>query len=131
MIEHPNVTLARNLFDAFYRNDVVKLFALIAENAVWHFPGRKGQLAGEHRGREAVFAFLTKIPALSNGTFRAVLGDVLANHDGAVALFRGKGQRNGLTLDNPTCLQMKIENGKIVEFREFVWDLYAVDEFWA
>jgi hypothetical protein len=131
MIERTNETLVRNLFAAFDKNDVVSLFALIADNAVWHFPGRKGQLAGEHRGREAIFAFLTKIPALSNGSFRAVLDDVIANQSGAVALFRGQGQRNGVTLDNPTCLQMKIENGRIVEFREFVWDLYAVDEFWA
>ena len=131
MIEHPNVTLVRNLFDAFQKSDAVRVFALIDENAVWHFPGQKGQLAGDHKGREAIFAFLAKIPALSEGTFNTELTDVLANHKSAVAIFRGKGQRNGIELDNPTCLYMRIENEKITEFREFVWDMYKVDEFWA
>ncbi len=131
MIEHPNVTLVRNLFDAFQKGDTLRLFAMIDENAIWHFPGTKGQLAGEHKGREAIFSFLTKIPTLSNGKFKAELSDVLANQNSAVALFQGKGQRNGIELNNPTCLHMKIENEKITEFREFVWDLYKIDEFWA
>lgn len=131
MFEHSNAALVRKLFDAFHKRDTVQVYALMAEDAVWHFPGRKGQLAGTHTGREAIFAFLAKIPALSNGAFEAELTGVLANDTQAVALFQGRGQRNGVELDNPTCLHMRFENGKIVEFREFVWDLYAVDEFWA
>jgi ketosteroid isomerase-like protein len=34
-------------------------------------------------------------------------------------------------LDNPTCLRIRIDGGRIVEIREFVWDLYAVDDFWT
>ncbi len=131
IFEHPNETLVRNLFEAFRRGDAAKIYAVIAEDAVWHFPGRSNQLAGDHRGRDAIFAFLTKIPALSGGNFRADLTDVLANDENAVALFRGIGERNGVVLDNPTCLRMRIEDGKIVEFWEFVWDLYRVEEFWA
>jgi len=26
---------------------------------------------------------------------------------------------------------MRIEDGQVVELTEFVWDLFAVDEFWA
>jgi hypothetical protein len=26
---------------------------------------------------------------------------------------------------------MRIEDGKIVELWEFVWDLYQIEEFWA
>jgi ketosteroid isomerase-like protein len=59
------------------------------------------------------------------------LTDVLANDENAVALFYGIGNRNGVDLDDPACLRMRIENGKIVEFREFVWDLYKIEEFWA
>lgn len=130
MFEHPNETLVRNLFEAFRRGDAAKVYAAIADAAVWHFPGRSNQLAGAHRGREAIFAFLTKIPALSDGNFRVELTDVLANDENAVALFNGVGKRNGVELNNPTCLRMRIEDGKVVEFREFVWDLYQVEEFW-
>jgi len=130
MIEHPNATRVRDLFAAFRRGDVDAIRALIPDHAVWHFPGRRGQLAGAHRGREAIFAFLLRVQALTGGTFHLELLDVLANDDRAVALFRGHGQREGRTLDNPTCLSMRLEGGEVIEVWEFVWDLYAVDDFW-
>jgi len=68
---------------------------------------------------------------LTEGTFHAELEAVVADDDWAVALFRGHGQRAGRTLDNPTCLKMRLEHGRIIEVSEFVWDLYDVDEFWA
>lgn len=131
MFEHPNEALVRDLFDAFMLGETLRILAALGENVVWHFPGRTNQLAGDHQGREAVFAFLAKIPALSEGSFRVELIDVLANDHQAVAIFKGKGHRNGIDLDNFNCLRMRIENGKIVEFWEFVWDLYKVEEFWA
>lgn len=33
--------------------------------------------------------------------------------------------------EHPTCLRMRIEEGQILAIREFVWDLFAVDEFWS
>ena len=131
MSEHPNAVRIRELFAAFRAGDVATILALIPEPAVWHFPGRRGQLAGTHRGREAIFAFLLKVRALTDDTFHLELIDVLANDAHAVALFRGHGTRNGRTLDNPTCLRMRLEDGQVVEVWEFVWDLFAVDEFWS
>jgi uncharacterized protein len=130
MNEHPNVGHIRQLFDAFGAGDVATIRGLIPDDAVWHFPGRHGQLAGTHRGRDAIFAFLLKVQALSEATFHLDLVDVLANDNNAVVLFRGHGSRGGQTLDNPTCLRMRLEYGRIAEVWEFVWDLYAVDDFW-
>jgi len=131
MAEHPNATRIRALFEAFRGGDIDTIRALIPEHAVWHFPGRRGQLAGTHRGRDAIFSFLLNVRALTGGTFHLDLIDVIANDAHAVALFRGHGERNGKTLDNPTCLRMRLEAGQVVEVWEFVWDLFAVDEFWA
>jgi uncharacterized protein len=131
MVEHPNATRIRGLFQAFGDRDLAAVQAAIPEQAVWHFPGRKGALAGSHRGREAILAFLGKVVALTEGSFHLELEDVIAGDRSAVALFRGSGRRGGRTLDNPTCLRMRIEDGRIAEVWEFVWDLYAVDEFWA
>ncbi|HSG65390.1 MAG TPA: nuclear transport factor 2 family protein, partial [Gammaproteobacteria bacterium] len=89
------------------------------------------QLAGSHRGKQAILGFLARVQALSAGSFGLELIDVLANDERAVALFRGHAKRNGLTLDNPTCLHMRIANGRIAELWEFVWDLYDVDAFWT
>jgi ketosteroid isomerase-like protein len=129
--EHPNAVLVRDLFDAFARADVAAIRAVVPEDAVWHFPGRRGRLAGSHRGREQILAFLLQVQTLTEGTFHLDLIDVVAGDVHAVALFRGHGQRAGRTLDNPTCLRMRLAAGRVVEVWEFVWDLYAVDDFWA
>lgn len=131
MDEHPNAIRIRELLAAFEHGDVAKIRETIPENAVWRFPGRKGKLAGTHNGRDAIFAFLLNVGALTNGTFHLDLIDVVANDRYAVVLFRGSAQRDGKVLDNPTCLRMRLEDGQVVEVWEFVWDLYEVDEFWS
>ena len=129
--EHANATRIRALFAAFRSADLATIQDTIPEDAVWHFPGRRGKLAGAHRGRAAILQFLMSVPQLTGGTFHLELEDVLANDANAVALFRGSGTREGKTLDNPTCLRMRIRDGRVVEVWEFVWDLFAVDDFWA
>jgi ketosteroid isomerase-like protein len=132
MLEHPNATRIRQLFAAFRSGDVATVLEIIPQDAVWHFPGRHGKLAGEHKGRDAIVAFLMNVQALTEHTFHLELVDVLANDGHAVALFRGHGTRNGKTLDNPTCLRMRLNTrGQVVEVWEFVWDLYHVDDFWS
>jgi hypothetical protein len=132
MNEHPNAARVRQMFDAFRNADVATIVGMIPEDAVWHFPGRHGKLAGTHRGRDAIVAFLTEVQMLTQGTFRFDLIDVVANDDNAVALFRGHASRDGKRLDNPTCLRIRLDDqGRVREVWEFVWDLYHVDEFWA
>jgi ketosteroid isomerase-like protein len=131
MSEHPNAALVRALFAAFERADLAEIQTVIPEHAVWHFPGRNGKLAGDHTGRDAILAFLIDVTALTKGTFHLDLEDVVANDRWAIALFRGHGERDGKTLDNPTCLKMRLDHGKIAEVWEFVWDLFAVDDFWS
>ena len=131
MDEHPNATRLRRLFAAFRDGDVAAIRAMIPEDAVWHFPGRRGQLAGDHCGRDAILGFLMNVQALTAGTFHLDLVDVIANDHNAVALFRGHGSRNGKTLDNPTCLQMCLRDGQVREVWEFVWDLQHVEDFWS
>ena len=120
-----------SLLEAVQKGDVAAVQAAIPENAVWHFPGRRGRLAGSHRGRDAILSFLLEVQSLTDGTFELDLIDVLGSDRHAVALFRGSARRNGKSLDNPTCLRMRIEDGQIVELHEFVWNLFEVDDFWS
>ncbi|HYC54899.1 MAG TPA: nuclear transport factor 2 family protein [Candidatus Binatia bacterium] len=131
MSEHPNATLVRDLFRAFRDADMQTIERALPEHAAWEFPGKRGALAGRHEGRQAVLGFLMNVKSLTAGSFHLELEDVVANDRWAVALFRGHGERNGKTLDNPTCLRMRIQDGRIVEIHEFVWNLYEVDEFWS
>lgn len=131
MSEHANARLVRTLFEALERRDAAAAFACVAEDAVWRFPGRDGQLAGEHKGHAAILGFLGKVMQLTGGTFHLEPKDMLASVSRAAFLFRGTGAREGRMLDNPTCLVVEVRDGKITRFDEFVWDLYAVDRFWA
>jgi ketosteroid isomerase-like protein len=131
MPEHPNAALVRSLFTAFEKREIPAAIDLLSPDAVWRFPGTAGGLAGDHCGREAILAFLAKVMVLTNGTFRLELHDVLGSDSGAVALFTGSGQRDGKVLNNPTALVIAVRDGRIVELREFVWDLPHVEAFWS
>ncbi|MFT4570898.1 MAG: ketosteroid isomerase-like protein [Hyphomicrobiaceae bacterium] len=131
MNEHPNAERVRALFRAFHERDLETVQASLAADAVWHFPGTHGQLAGSHRGHEAIFTFLLSVAELTDDTFSLDLIDVLANDDRAVALFRGHGRRGERELDNPTTLVIRMEAGQAKEIHEFVWNLFDVDKFWT
>jgi uncharacterized protein len=44
MAEHPNAEPIRRAFDGFAHGDMVTIRSLVAEDTVWHVPGR-GPLA--------------------------------------------------------------------------------------
>lgn len=131
MAEHPNAARIRALFAAFGAGDLPAIEQVLSADTVWHFPGRRGRLAGDHRGREGIFTFFMQVQALTNHTFHLDLVDVVANDTHAVALFRGHGERDGKTLDNPTCLHLRMAEGRVTEVWEYVWDLFTVDDFWS
>ena len=131
MNEHPNATRIRALFAAFETGDVATITSVVPEDAVWHFPGRRGKLAGDHVGREAVLRFLSQVPALTNGSFHLALEHVVADDTHAAVFFRGRAERNGKQLDNPTVLRIQMRDGEAREIWEFVWDLDHVEAFWA
>jgi len=129
--EHPNVVTVREMFAAFRSADLGAIMSAIPEGLTWHFPGRNGGIAGAHRGRDGVITFLARVMELTGGTFHLDLIDVVGGDRHVVAIFRGHGRRGDKALDNPTCLQVRFEDGLPAEIHEFVWDLYAVDDFWS
>lgn len=129
--EHPNAAAVRRIFDAFAARDPAAIQAAIPEECVWHFPGSRGKLAGEHCGRGAIMQFITKVAVLTGGTFHLDVHDITASDDHVVVLFTGHGERDGKTLDNPTALVIRMKDGAPAEIREFVWDLDHVDDFWS
>jgi len=131
MSEDANVARVRELFAAFRERDIATIQAALAPDVVWHFPGRTGQLAGDHVGHDGVFTFLARVESLTGGTFSLDVEDILAGGDQVVIFFRGHGQRGGKELDNPTCLRVRLCDGQVAELWEFVWDLYSVDDFWT
>jgi ketosteroid isomerase-like protein len=125
-----NEELARRIFDAFARKQGFALREVFAEDAVWTVPGT-GRMAGVHRGREAIFRFLGRLPKETGGTYASHLIDVLASDERAAALYRATGQRNGRTLDLDQVLLLTVAGGRVTDVVALPSDPVAFEEFWA
>lgn len=123
--------LVRRGYKAFNEADMQTLLEIFDEKASWHTPGRT-PIAGDRRGRDAVFAQFARYGGETQGTFKAALQDVLATEDGrVVGIHRNTGERNGKRLDVSCCIVFDVKGGKIISGREHFIDLYHWDQFWA
>jgi ketosteroid isomerase-like protein len=126
-----NAEIVRRGYAAFNSADMKTLTELFHENASWHTPGR-GPLAGDHKGREATFAYFGRLAGETGGTFKATLQHVFKGDDGRViGIHRNGAKRNGKHLDVVCCLVFELKDGRVISGREHIDDLYAWDEFWS
>jgi hypothetical protein len=105
---------------------------MIAEDTVWHSPG-KSPISGEFRGREAVFGeFFAKMDELGGGTAKFVEHqDYFGNDERSVALFRFAATRGGRTEEVRICEVVLWRSGQVVEEWSYCDDQYRWDEFWS
>ena len=127
---HPNEELVRKGYTAFLSGDMTTMDQLLADDVVWHSPGRN-QLAGTFTGKPAVFENFQKVFELTGGTFKLEIHDVLANDEHAVVLVRATGEKDGRKLDDNSVQIFHIKDGKVTEEWLHVGDAYASDEFWG
>lgn len=126
-----NAEAVRRGYVAFNTGDLKTLTELFDESAVWHTPGRS-PLAGDHEGREEIFAQFARYAEDTNGTFKASLMHVLASEDGlVVGIHHNTAERDGLVLDVGCCVIFEFMDGRVIDAREHFYDLHAWDEFWA
>jgi uncharacterized protein len=127
---HPNEDLVRRGYEAFAKGDVDTLNSLISDDIVWHVPGRS-PLAGDYKGKEAVFGLFGKIVELSGGTFGQDIHDVLANDEHALVMVENHAEREGKRLNDRQVHVLHLKDGKVTEFWNHFGDQYATDEFWS
>ena len=126
-----NAESVRRGYEAFNKADMKTLTELFDERATWHTPGRSS-IAGDHKGREAVFAQFGRYGGQTGGTFKATLLHVLKNDDGrVVGIHRNTAKRNGKKLDVGCCIVFEFKDGRVIDGREHFYDLHAWDEFWS
>jgi ketosteroid isomerase-like protein len=130
MAEHPNAEPIRRSFEAFAAGDMEGMRSLVAEDTVWHIPGR-GPLGGDHHGRDAVFEMFGRLMQASEGTFTQKLHDVAASDDHAVALTFATARRGDHSYDSQDVWVVHLREGQIAEAWWRPGDLYAADEFWT
>jgi hypothetical protein len=128
---HPNEELIRRFHAAQSRGDAAVLMESLADDVVWHVPG-KNLLSRDYNGKAEVAGFWGRVRELSAGTIRTELLDVLAGDEYAIALVRVHAEREGRSLGGQfQAFTYRIEDGKIAEFWFMVEDRYAVDAFWS
>jgi len=125
-----NAAVMRRAVDAFGVGDMATLTKIFSPDLRWHIPGRSA-IAGDHIGRDAVFAFFGKTMTLTNGTFKVNALEIIGDEKGGVFITNDTGERNGKKLDVMLMLRVHIRDGQFVEVWDHVADLYAHDEFWS
>jgi len=126
-----NAAIVRRGYEAFNTADIATLTKLFDSDASWHTPGRSS-IAGDRKGRDAVFTQFSRYHGETGGTFRANLLNALESEDGCVvAVHHNSALRNGRLLDVICCVVFELENGRILIGREHFYDLYAWDAFWS
>jgi uncharacterized protein len=125
-----NAAMIRGAYDAFSRGDIVSVFAIFAEDILWHVPGR-GPLSREYRGHSDVQGFFEQFMGLSGGTFRIRIDEILAKGDRVVVLCTETAQRAGRTWASPQVHVWTMKDGRAIAFWEFEGDQQGEDEFWS
>jgi hypothetical protein len=126
-----NAETIRRGYQAFNAGDMKTLTEIFHENASWHTPGRSS-IACEFKGREAVFAQFGRYAGETGGNFKATLQQLLKSDDGRVAgVHHNSAKRNGKQLEVDCCIVFEFKDGRIIDGREYFFDLHAWDEFWS
>jgi ketosteroid isomerase-like protein len=129
--QHTNVQQLRRAYEAFAAHDMATLSALIADDTVWHILGHS-HLAGDKKGKEAVFAFFGKLMEESGGTFRLEVHDILANDGHSVGLVTEFAEKDGKKWrSNAVHVSHADSEGRTKEFWAFQEDQAAADAFWG
>ncbi|MDN5795770.1 MAG: nuclear transport factor 2 family protein [Intrasporangium sp.] len=127
MAEHPNVALIRRGYAAFATGDLATLDDLLAEDLVWHEPGRN-LLSGDYRGRDSVFGLFGKVGEVTQGTFRLEVGEVYADDEHGIAVVTVSTTRDGRFVEHTHANLFRLRDGKVVEYWVVADDQDAADE---
>ncbi len=127
MAGHPNVARIRDGYAAFAKGDFAVLNDLFAEDLLWHEPGRN-QLAGEYRGRDAVYEFFGRLMEVTEGSFSLDVHAILADDEHGVALVTSTASRGGRSLTVKDTHVFHLRDGRVTEFWAASTDQYAIDE---
>lgn len=127
MAEHPNIARINEGYVAFGKGDFAGLNELFAEDIVWHIDGRS-QLAGDYRGRDAVYEMFGRLMQLTEGSFRLDVHAVLADDEHGVALVTTTAHRGQKSIETKDTNIFHLRDGQITEFWGASTDQYALDE---
>jgi ketosteroid isomerase-like protein len=119
--EHPNVAAYQRTVDAFRAGDLDTVRSLVAEDVVWHVPGRH-PMAGEIRGLNELIAWLARVSELG---FTIREHDVFGNDEHVCALSYMGARRPGVDFETRVTSVFHFRDGKQVERWMYPEDIAA------
>lgn len=129
-LEQDNIALVRRGFDAFARGDMATLGDLFGTEASWHIAAC-GVIAGNYRGRDAIFAFFAQLGGETGGTFRSEPHAIAAEKDRVFVECSLSGTRHGRSAALKTVLVFTIADGLVKNVDDYALDYRAAETFWS
>ena len=123
--------MIRRLASAYAAADIATIDELLADDVVFHVPGRH-PLAGTYVGKSEVFGYLGKVAATSesdDGGFE--VHSLTGDDEHVVALVAGTIEHAGIRFVRPTVHVFHVNGTQVTEFWEASLDQHAEDEFWV
>jgi len=129
-VEQANQALIERAYDAFAQGDIPTVLETLAEDILWHVPGR-GPLSRDYHGHAEILEFFRHFMELSEGTFRIAVDSVLAKDDRVIVLVTESAQRHKRQWSSPQVHVWTVKDGRATVFWQFQGDQQTEDEFWA
>jgi ketosteroid isomerase-like protein len=129
MANQADVEVVRNAYEAFSKGDMASLDQLFSDDIVFYVPGNF-PLSGEYRSKKTVFEYFGQVAEQTGGTFRAEVRDIVASELGVVVLVTQHAEHNGKTVAIADQVLTQVQDGKVTEWRGYLSDPNAWDEFW-
>ncbi len=122
--------VARRFVNALGRRDPAAMSAELADDVVYHFPGRSS-VAGTYRGRDEVMGLFGAFGRLLGGPPETELHDLAVGDDHVVELATHRAARGGRPFEWHAMRVYHVRAGRIVEIWLSLEDQYALDEYLA
>lgn len=125
-----NITIVQSYFNAVAIGDFEIVGQLLADDIIWHQPG-KGIQSGVYNGKIELFTHLGNFMKWSDGTFSIDKIEYIAENDNLVSAsihFNAKKEDKILSMKGIDLL--RIENEKIKEVWLFSENIDEEDTFW-
>jgi ketosteroid isomerase-like protein len=118
--------VVRQMVDALQRADAGAIGELLADDVVYHFPGRSA-VAGTYRGRAEVLGLFGAFSRLLGGPPRLSSHDVVASEAHVVDLATHAAERGGQPYEWRAVRIYHIAKDRITEIWLMIDDIYAFD----
>lgn len=126
--EHPNLTVAKELWSAAADGDAEGVTRLLDPDVVWTSAGRN-PLSGVWRGPGGVLEYLARIGD-SAAELVSTLDSIFVNDEGAVITYHATARRGAAMLEMDYLLVLRIRDGRVRTALMVAADQHVNDGFW-